>query len=118
MSHRNGEELPIREQYSTPLAGSCISKKEDGMKKLLVVACIAGMSASAFCASDVEKLDGRINDSRTVIQEIMATPDKAIPDSITKKAVCIAVIPGVKKGAFFLDFRCAEPVVVACTPRL
>jgi len=53
------------------------------MRKLLVFACIAGMSAPAFCASDVEKLDARINDSRTVVQEIMATPDKAIPDSIT-----------------------------------
>ena len=71
------------------------------MKKLLVFACIAGMSAPAFCASDVEKLDG-VDDSRTVVQEIMATPDKAIPDSITKKAVCIGVIPGVKKGAFIV----------------
>jgi hypothetical protein len=68
------------------------------MKKLAVFACVAGMSAPAFCASDVEKLDARINDSQAVIQEIMATPDKAIPDSITKKAVCIGVIPGVKKA--------------------
>ena len=72
------------------------------MKDLLVVACIAGMSAPAFCASDVDKLDARINDSQTVIQQIMATPDKAIPNSITKKAVCVAVIPGVKKGAFII----------------
>ena len=85
------------------------------MKKLLVVACIAGMSAPAFCASDVEKLDSRINDSRTVIQEIMATPDKAIPDSITKKAVCVAVIPGVKKGAFIVGGEYGQGVVTCHT---
>ena len=85
------------------------------MKKLLVFACIVGMSAPAFCASDVEKLDARINDSRTVIQEIMATPDKAIPDSITKKAVCIGVIPGVKKGAFIVGGEYGQGVVTCHT---
>src|ERR1700756_5847297 len=85
------------------------------MKKLLVVACIAGLSASAFCASDVEKLDQRINDSRTVIQEIMATPDKSIPNSITKKAVCIGVIPGVKKGALIVGGQYGQGVVTCHT---
>jgi SH3 domain-containing YSC84-like protein 1 len=85
------------------------------MKKLLVVACIAGMSAPAFCASDVEKLDQRINDSRTVIQEIMATPDKSIPNSITKKAVCIGVIPGVKKGALIVGGQYGQGVVTCHT---
>jgi SH3 domain-containing YSC84-like protein 1 len=79
------------------------------MRKLLVFACIAGMSAPSFCASDVEKLDARINDSQAVVQEIMATPDKAIPDSITKKAVCIGVIPEVKKG-FSLSAECMARV--------
>ena len=85
------------------------------MKKVIILACIAGMSAPAFCASDVEKLDGRINDSRTVIQEIMATPDKSIPDSITKKAVCIGVIPGVKKGALIVGGEYGQGVVTCHT---
>jgi SH3 domain-containing YSC84-like protein 1 len=85
------------------------------MKKLLVVACIAGMNAPAFCASDVKKLDARINDSQTVIQEIMATPDKAIPDSITRKAVCVGVIPGVKKGALIIGGEYGQGVVTCRT---
>ncbi|MBV8115712.1 MAG: lipid-binding SYLF domain-containing protein [Silvibacterium sp.] len=85
------------------------------MKKVFILACIAGMSVPAFCASDVEKLDGRINDSRTVIQEIMATPDKSIPDSITKKAVCIGVIPGVKKGALIVGGEYGQGVVTCHT---
>src|SRR5262249_32649889 len=92
-----------------------MSKKEEVMKKLLVLVYIAGISVPAFCASDVEKLDARINESRTVIQEIMAEPDKAIPDSITKKAVCIGVLPGVKKGAFIVGGEYGQGVVTCHT---
>jgi lipid-binding SYLF domain-containing protein len=92
-----------------------VKERETAMKKLLVFACVAGMTAPAFCASDVEKLDARIKDSRAVIQEIMATPDKAIPDSITKKAVCIGVIPGVKKGAFIIGGEYGQGVVTCRT---
>jgi SH3 domain-containing YSC84-like protein 1 len=85
------------------------------MKKLLVFACIVGMSAPAFCASDVDKLDARVDAARTVIQEIMATPDKSIPDGITKKAVCIGVIPAVKKGAFIVGAEYGQGVVTCRT---
>jgi SH3 domain-containing YSC84-like protein 1 len=85
------------------------------MKKLLVFICVAGMSAPAFCASNTEKLDARIDAARTAIQEIMATPDKSIPDSITRKAVCIGVIPGVKKGAFLIGAEYGQGVVTCRT---
>jgi len=85
------------------------------MKKLLVVICLAGASTPAFCASNTEKLDARIDAARTVIQEIMATPDKSIPDSITRKAVCIGVIPGVKKGAFLVGAEYGQGVVTCRT---
>jgi SH3 domain-containing YSC84-like protein 1 len=85
------------------------------MKTLLVVICIATVSIPAFCASDTEKLDARIDAARTVIQEIMATPDKAIPDSITRKAVCIGVIPSVKKGAFLIGGEYGQGVVTCRT---
>ena len=85
------------------------------MKKLLVLACVVGMSAPAFCASDVQKLDQRIDESRTVIQEIMATPDKAIPNGITRKAICVGVIPGVKKGALIIGGQYGQGVVTCHT---
>jgi SH3 domain-containing YSC84-like protein 1 len=46
--------------------------------------------------SDIEK---RIDNSASVLREIMATPDKAIPDSIMNDAKCIAVIPSMIKIA-------------------
>jgi lipid-binding SYLF domain-containing protein len=83
--------------------------EETPMKKLLILLCIAGMSTPAFCASDVEKLDSRLDNARAVIDEIMATPDKAIPDSIATKAVCIGV-PGVIKGAFIFGAEYGQGV--------
>jgi lipid-binding SYLF domain-containing protein len=47
--------------------------------------------------SDIAK---RIDASAAVLNEIMATPDKAIPDKIMSDAKCIAVIPSMVKVAF------------------
>jgi lipid-binding SYLF domain-containing protein len=46
--------------------------------------------------SDIVK---RIDTSAHVLNEIMATPDKAIPDSIMHDAKCIAVVPSMVKIA-------------------
>ncbi len=85
------------------------------MKRLLLILCIAGMATPAFCASDVEKLDSRVNSARNVIDEIMGTPDRAIPDSIASKAVCIGVVPGVVKGAFIVGAEYGQGVVTCRT---
>jgi lipid-binding SYLF domain-containing protein len=46
--------------------------------------------------SDVEK---RIDKSAEVLNEIMGTPDKAIPDKVMSDAKCIAVVPSMVKIA-------------------
>ncbi len=46
--------------------------------------------------SDIAK---RIDESAKVLNEIMATPDKAIPDKVMSSARCIAVIPSMVKIA-------------------
>jgi lipid-binding SYLF domain-containing protein len=46
--------------------------------------------------SDVQK---RIDASANVLNEVMATPDKAIPDKVMKDAKCIAVVPSMVKIA-------------------
>jgi lipid-binding SYLF domain-containing protein len=58
----------------------------------------------AWSADDNEKgqsdIQKRIAASATVLNEIMATPDKAIPDKVMRDAKCIAVIPSMVKVAF------------------
>lgn len=46
--------------------------------------------------SDIQK---RIENAANVLNEIMGTPDKAIPDKIMNEAKCIAVIPSMVKIA-------------------
>jgi lipid-binding SYLF domain-containing protein len=42
----------------------------------------------------------RLDESATLIAEIMATPDRSIPQELFEKAHCVVVVPGVKKAAF------------------
>ena len=70
-----------------------------------------------FAASDKAALDARMENARTVIDEVMQTPDKGIPDSIVKQATCIAVVPSLKKGAFIIGAQYGQGVVTCRTGR-
>jgi len=58
----------------------------------------AGMAWSAD-EKDNSDIDKRLDASARVLTEIMATPDKAIPDKVMSDAKCIAVIPSMVKIA-------------------
>jgi len=87
------------------------------MKRLFALLCLAGMSLPVFAASDKAALDLRMENARTVIDEVMQTPDKGIPDSIVKQATCIAVVPSLKKGAFIIGAQYGQGVVTCRTGR-
>jgi lipid-binding SYLF domain-containing protein len=87
------------------------------MKRLFALLCLAGMSVPVFAASDKAALDTRLESARTVIDEIMQTPDKGIPDGIVKQATCIAVVPSFKKGAFIVGAQYGQGVVTCRTGR-
>ncbi len=44
----------------------------------------------------------RLNRSATVFQEVMAAPDKGIPQDLLDKAQCVVIVPGLKKAAFVI----------------
>ena len=69
------------------------------MKKLTGAICGLMLAAgiSSAHAADTSKIDQRLTDSANVIDEVMAAPDRAIPQSILAKAQCVIVIPAVKK---------------------
>jgi lipid-binding SYLF domain-containing protein len=72
------------------------------MKKLSSVACIVALSASSLMAfgQDTTKIEDRLKAGADVLNEIMMTPDRGIPQSILAGAQCVVVIPSFKKGAF------------------
>src|SRR6202165_5056067 len=71
-------------------------------KYVLALATMALVLSSLTWAADDKdesNINKRIDAAANVLNEIMATPDKAIPDSIMSDARCIAVIPSMIKIA-------------------
>ena len=67
----------------------------------LLVLSICSMLMGVSWAADKDQSDiaKRIEASAKVLDEIMATPDKAIPDKVMRDARCVAVIPSMVKIA-------------------
>jgi SH3 domain-containing YSC84-like protein 1 len=59
------------------------------------------VASTSWAADDKDQSDisKRIEASANVLNEIMATPDKAIPDKVMSDAKCIAVVPSMIKIA-------------------
>ena len=74
------------------------------MKKLTVAICGFALAATGIVpiaqAQATGKMDDRLNGAAKVIEEVMAAPDHAIPETILGGAKCVLVIPSEKKAAF------------------
>ena len=68
-------------------------------------------------AQDKGKDVDRLNSAAAVIQEVMGTPDKAIPQTILAGASCVVVIPSYKKGAFLVGAQYGQGVATCRTPK-
>ncbi|HLI04010.1 MAG TPA: lipid-binding SYLF domain-containing protein [Terracidiphilus sp.] len=71
--------------------------------------------SAAFAASSRDDLQARVDASKTVIDEIMQAQDRTIPSNILKSATCVAVVPGLKKGAFVWGGQYGQGVVTCRT---
>jgi lipid-binding SYLF domain-containing protein len=74
------------------------------------------LSAASMMAAD-EKSDTvrRISESAKVLNEIMAAPDKGIPQEILEKAYCVGVIPGMKRAGFIIGGKYGKGVLTCRT---
>jgi len=84
------------------------------MKRFLIAICMSALAVPAF-AQDQTKLGGRLDAAQNVINEIMATPDAQIPNSILRQATCVGVVPGMLKGAFIFGAEYGQGVVTCRT---
>jgi len=67
------------------------------MKKIFWAALLAlAVSSLTFAETAAE----RVRSAATVLDEIMATPDRGIPEEIFGSAKCVAVVPSLFKGGF------------------
>jgi SH3 domain-containing YSC84-like protein 1 len=84
-----------------------------------VVLILASMSWAADNDNDKDQTDinKRIDKSAEVLNEIMATPDKAIPDKVMDHAKCIAVVPSIVKIAVGFGGEHGKGVVTCRTAK-
>ncbi len=76
------------------------------------------LASTALGADDKDQSDisKRIEASTDVLNEIMAIPDKAIPDKIMDDAKCIAVVPSMLKFAIGFGGNHGKGVATCRTP--
>jgi lipid-binding SYLF domain-containing protein len=68
------------------------------MRSWLIVASLAISATGVFADTAQENL----KDASEVFTEIMAAPDRGIPQDLLAKSQCVVVIPSLKKGAFIV----------------
>jgi SH3 domain-containing YSC84-like protein 1 len=61
-----------------------------------------GMLVLANSMLAQEKQIERLGDAREVLEQIMGTPDKGIPEDLIARAACVGIIPSVKRFAIGL----------------
>ncbi len=88
------------------------------MKKIisLLLMSFMGMVGSyAWAGSAREDSVARLQSSVDVLQAIMATPDKGIPEEVLSNAKCILVVPNLIKGGFILGGKHGRGVATCRT---
>jgi lipid-binding SYLF domain-containing protein len=69
------------------------------------------MALSAFVHAAEKGAAWRVDKAADVMSEIMATPDKGIPQDLLEKAHCIVIVPDLKKGAFIVGAKYGKGVM-------
>ena len=83
------------------------------MKQIMIVLLFVVLFTSFAQANPQDRSEAadRVVSSAVVIKEIMGTPDRSIPQDLLDKCQCVAVIPGMKKGAFIFGGNYGKGVV-------
>ena len=85
------------------------------MKKLAIALLMLFLATFAFAKSGRPATEDRLQAAGTVLHDIMAAPDKGIPQEVLTDAKCIAVIPDMGKGGFIVGGEHGRGVVTCRT---
>jgi lipid-binding SYLF domain-containing protein len=84
------------------------------MKKLLLLTIVLCLTSLSW-ANGREDATQRLTNAGTVLDEIMAAPDKGIPQEVIDNAKCIAVVPRMIKGGFIFGGKHGRGVATCRT---
>jgi SH3 domain-containing YSC84-like protein 1 len=85
------------------------------MKKYAIGLLTVSLATFAFAKSGRPAMEDRLQAAGTSLNEIMAAPDKGIPEEVLTGAKCIAVIPNMGKGGFIVGGEHGRGVVTCRT---
>ncbi len=89
------------------------------MKKImsvLLLSLIGMVGTLAWAGSTREDTVDRMQKSVDVLQSIMSTPDKGIPEEVLNGAKCIVIVPDLIKGGFIFGAKHGRGVATCRTP--
>ena len=77
------------------------------MKRLCLIILLLAFVVPAFGSSETQ-----LQKATNVLNEVMSTPDKGIPQDLLEKAVCVGIVPSEVKGAFIVGGTYGRGVLV------
>src|SRR5258708_37172201 len=72
------------------------------MKKLMLLTMVLGLGSFGWAGEGHKDAVDRLNNSATVLHEIMSAPDKGIPEEVLEHAKCESVVRIMIYGGFVL----------------
>ncbi len=84
-------------------------------KKLVVLSAVLSLTTLGWADTKKEDATDRLDNAAKVLHEVMAAPDKGIPDEVLEHAKCIAVVPHMVKGGFVLGAEGGKGVATCRT---
>ena len=87
------------------------------MKKYGIALFVLSLAPYGFAGPGAQDTTARLQAAGSVLDEIMAAPDKGIPEEVLNGAKCIAVVPNMAKGAFVVGGEHGRGVVTCRTAK-
>lgn len=87
------------------------------MKRLMLLVALLSLASLGWAGSVRQEAVERLDNAAKVLQEIMATPDKGIPEEVLEGAKCVAVVPHMVKGGLIFGAKHGRGVATCRTAK-
>ena len=94
------------------MSGRWPMKLRTGLVLSLMTMAFTFFASSYSYAGSFANLEARITEAKFVMDEVMATPEKSIPEELLAKCKAIAIYPNMLKGGFIFGARFGKGVVL------
>src|ERR1700720_1616104 len=85
------------------------------MKKVMILLAMLSLGSLCWAGSAREDATDRLSNAARVLHEVMAAPDKGIPEEVLEHAKCVAVVPHMIKGGLIFGGKGGKGVATCRT---